>query len=206
MQGGQVYKLEKSWAHRYRAADGSRPQRGGFRTKGEARAALTEALRQTAGREGRRREPPTLAAFVDEFLEQHVAAEITIETLRYRLQHAVAEFGPLRVDRISTSAVGAWRKELPAGSAHYVHRALRQVLRYAVRCKYLDENPAALIPNPTPRQGEMKIFSWPELELVTAELPPRHRANPDLRRRHGPSSGGVARSRASRRRSPAARR
>ena len=178
MQAGQVYKLGKSWAYRYRAPDGSRPQRGGFRTKGEARAALTEALRRTSLGESRRHDPPTLAALVDEYLEQHVAAEITIETLRYRLQHAVAAFGPLRVDRITTSAVGAWRKELPAGSAHYVHRALRQVLRYAVRCKYLDENPAALVPNPAPRQGEMKIFSWPELELVAAELPPRHRAIP----------------------------
>src|SRR5215210_8224938 len=125
MQGGQVYKLDKSWAFRYRAPDGSRPQRGGFRTKGEARAALTEALRRASVGEGRHKEPPTFAALVNEYLEQHVAAEITIETLRYRLQHAVAAFGALRVDRLSASAIGAWRK--------------------------LDENPAALIPNPAPR-------------------------------------------------------
>jgi integrase len=173
-----VYKLEKSWAYRYRATDGSRPQRGGFRTKGEARAALTEALRRASLGQRGRLEPPTLSALVDEYLEHHVAAEITIATLRYRLRHAVAAFGTLRVDQLSASAVGAWRKQLPAASAHYIHRALRQVLRYGVRCKYLDENAAALIPNPVPRHGEMKIFSWPELEVVAAELPPRYRAIP----------------------------
>src|SRR5688572_4334352 len=180
MQVGQVYKLEKSWAYRYRAPDGSRPQRGGFRTKGQARAALTEALRRASVGQGLRHEPPTLAALVEEYLAQHVAEAITTETLRYRLQHSVAVFGPLRVDRLGAPAIGAWRKQLPAGSAHYIHRALRQVLRYGVRCKYLDENPAAVIPNPAPRLGEMRIFSWPEIEFVAAELSPLHRAVPIL--------------------------
>ena len=44
MQDGQVYKLGKSWAYRYRLPDGRRPQKGGFATKGEARGALTEVL------------------------------------------------------------------------------------------------------------------------------------------------------------------
>jgi integrase len=119
-----------------------------------------------------------MSALVDEYLAQHVAEDITIETLRYRLQHAVDAFGPIRVDRLSAPAIGAWRKELSPGSAHYVHRALRQVLRYAVRCKYLDENPASVIPNPAPKRGEIKIFSWHELGLVGAELRPAHRAIP----------------------------
>jgi len=104
--------------------------------------------------------------------------EITLTTLRYRQQHAVEALGPIRVDRLTAPAVGAWRKQLPPGSAHYIHRSLRQVLRYAVRCKYLDDNPAAPVPNPAPRQGEMKVFSWPELELIAAELRPQHRAIP----------------------------
>jgi integrase len=178
MQIGQVYKLEKSWAYRYRAPNGSRPQKGGFATKGEARAALNEVLRRLLLGHSYRPDPPTLSDLVDEYLEQHVAEDITIATLRYRLQHALDAFGSTRIDRLSPPAIGAWRKQLPLGSAHYIHRALRQVLRYSVRCKYLDENPAAVIPNPVPRQGEMKIFSWDELELVAAELRPRHRAIP----------------------------
>jgi integrase len=178
MQTGQVYKLDKSWAYRYRAPDGRRPQKAGFATKGEARAALNEALRRLAQGDTSRRDPPTLSALVAEYLAQHVAEDVTIETLRYRLQHAVDAFGAIRVDRLSAPAVGTWRRQLPAGSAHYIHRALRQVLRYGVRCKYLDENIAAVVPNPAPKRGEMKIFSWPELELVAAELRPLHRAIP----------------------------
>lgn len=179
MQTGQVYKLGRSWAYRYRAPDGSRPQKGGFSTKGDARAALNDVLRRLSISETYRREVPTLAELVDEYLAQHVAADITITTLRYRLQHAVDAFGPTRIDRLTAPAIGAWRKQLPAArSAHYIHRSLRQVLAYAVRCKYLHDNPAAVVPNPRPRQGEMKVFSWHELELVAAELSPRHRAIP----------------------------
>jgi integrase len=178
MQTGQVYKLGRSWAYRYRAPDGSRPQKGGFSTKGDARAALNDVLRGLSLGETYRRNAPTLAELVEEYLDQHVAADITITTLRYRLQHAVDAFGPNRIDRLTAPAVGAWRKQLPAGSAHYIHRSLRQVLAYAVRCKYLHGNPATLVPNPRPRQGEMKVFSWQELGLVAAELLPRHRAIP----------------------------
>jgi len=178
MQTGQVYKLDKSWAYRCRAHDGSRPQKAGFSTKGEARAALNEVLRRLSLGETRRPDPPTLSALVAEYLEQHIAEDITLETLRYRLQHAIDAFGHTRVNRLEARAVGAWRKQLPPGSAHYIHRALRQVLRYGVRCKYLEENPAAVISNPAPKRGEMTIFSWQELELVTAELRPLHSVIP----------------------------
>jgi integrase len=94
------------------------------------------------------------------------------------LQHAVDAFGSTRIDRLSVSEIGAWRKQLPAGSAHYIHRAFRQVLRYGVRCGYIVENPAAVVPNPAPRRGEMKIFSWNELELVSTELRLPYRAIP----------------------------
>ena len=63
---------------------------------------------------------------VEEYLAQHVAAEITITTLRYRLQHGVDAFGRIRIDRLTAPAIGAWRKQLPAGSAHYIHRSLRR--------------------------------------------------------------------------------
>ncbi len=178
MQSGQVYRLERGWAYRYRSPDGKRPQRGGFRTKGEARAALTEALQRLSQGDARRPDPPTMAALVSEYLGQHVAEDITIETLRYRLQHAVEAFGATRVDRLRPAEIGAWRKRLPPGSAHYIHRALRQVLRYGVRCRYLSENAATVIPNPAPKQGEMRIFSWAEIDLVATELLPLYRGIP----------------------------
>ena len=61
----------------------------------------------------------------------------------------------------------------------YVHRAFRQVLAYAVRCRYLNENPAALIANPRPKRGEVKAFdSWAEIHVLAAEFPPALRAIP----------------------------
>src|SRR5687768_17619495 len=198
MQTGQVYKLEKSWAYRYRAPNGRRPQNAGFATKGEARAALNEVLRRLSLSRSYRPDPPTLSALVDEYLEQHIAEDITIATLRYRLQHAVDAFGSTRIDRMSVFAIGAWRKQLPAGSAHYIHRALRQVLRYGVRCKYIDENPAAVVPNPAPRRGEMKIFSWNRARACRRGASTAPSGDPDLRRRHRSEARGVDRARAAR--------
>lgn len=88
-------------------------------------------------------------------------------------------FGPVSVDQLRAPEIGRWRRSLPPRSAPYIHRALRQVLAYGVRCKYLDENPAALIPNPAARRGEVQAFgSWAEVEAVAAELPPPYQAIP----------------------------
>ena len=46
--------------------------------------------------------------------------------------------GDIRVDRLDARTVGAWRKRLPDGSAWHAHKALRQVLSYAVRAKLVD--------------------------------------------------------------------
>jgi hypothetical protein len=154
MQTGQVYKLEKSWAFRYRAPNGTRPQRAGFATKGEARAALNEVLRRLSLSHSYRPDPPTLSALVDEYLEQHIAEDITIATLRYRLQHAVDAFGSTRVDRLSVSA------SAPGESSSRLGPPITSIARYArfsgtaSICKYIEENPAAVVSNPAPRRDE----------------------------------------------------
>ena len=46
-QRGQIYRSGSGlWSIRYYDAHGGRPQKTGYRTKGEAREALEEALRQ----------------------------------------------------------------------------------------------------------------------------------------------------------------
>jgi integrase len=51
--------------------------------------------------------------------------------------------------------------------------AFRQVLSAAVRWKLIEENPAKLVPNPLPRQAEIRPFeSWEEIEAVAVELGP----------------------------------
>ena len=96
--------------------------------------------------------PLTLSEFVDEYLEQHVAEANTIRALSDRLKLATAGIpvkprsterehglGEVRVNRLDVRTVAAWRRRLPDGSAWHAHKALRQVLAYAVRAKLTTE-------------------------------------------------------------------
>jgi integrase len=175
MQAGQVFRKPSGvWAFRYYSPE--RKQVGGFKSKGEARAALNEALRQVNGTTPD--EPPTLNALVAEYLEAHVAEENTLANLGYWLKHATDAFGHTRVDRLTVSQVKAWRKRL-GPSAHHYHGALKQVLSYAVDAYGVEANVAKKVKNPTPDRPEVQTFgSWEEVEAVAAELLPRHRAIP----------------------------
>jgi integrase len=85
----------------------------------------------------------------------------------------------LRCDRLDPQAIGAWRKRLPERSAWAIHKALRQVLHYAVRVKLLDENVAVLVPNPEPKRPEVPTFETvAELEAVAEELGAEYAALP----------------------------
>jgi integrase len=78
------------------------------------------------------------------------------------------------VDRLDPQALAAWRKRLPERSAWGIHKALRQVLNYAVRIKLVDENVAMLVPNPEPKRQEVPTFeSVAELEMIGDELATR---------------------------------
>jgi hypothetical protein len=79
----------------------------------------------------------------------------------------------VRVDRLTVTEIGAWRRRLPDRSAWAIHKALRQLLHYAVRAKLLDENVACAVPNPEPKRREVPAFaSVDELEAVGTELSP----------------------------------
>ena len=123
---------------------------------------------------------PTLGELADEFTAQHVAEDSTIASLKFCLRYALdgpkldkqAGWRDVRVDRLNPTEIGAWRKALPSRSAFGIHKALRQVLHYAVRAKLIDENPAALVPNPEPKRTEVQTLTLDELDLIGAELSP----------------------------------
>jgi integrase len=130
---------------------------------------------------------PTLGDLVDEYLGQHNAEANTLRTLTARLRYATE--GPkldgqggwkdLPADRLTVTEIGAWRRHLPERSAWAIHKALRQVLYYAVRASLLDENVATKVPNPEPKRREVLAFaSVAELEAVAAELAPAFRSLP----------------------------
>jgi integrase len=171
VQRGQVYKKPSgTWAYRLRDENGRRREVAKFETRSEASRGLDEALRLVRlGGLGIRRHT-TLQELVDEFLAQHVAEENTIRTLRDRLRYATDAFGSVRVDRLQAREVGAWRRRLPERSAWHIHKALRQVLHYAVQIKLVGENIAAAVPNPEPKRAEVQVFSPAEVEAIAEEL------------------------------------
>jgi integrase len=163
-------KPSGTWAYRLRDENGRRGEVARFPTRREATEALEEALRIVRlGGRGVSRDV-TLRELVDDFLDQHVAEPNTARTLKARLRYATEAFGSVRVDRLQAREVGAWRKHLPERSAWHIHKALRQVLHYAVRINITDENVAALVPNPEPKRREVQVFTPDEVEAIAEEL------------------------------------
>jgi integrase len=170
-QRGQVVKTRGgSWSYRFYDADGKRKQKGGFETKSKAGDALKIELDDMQlGPQARK--DMTMQELVDEYLGQHIAEDNTIATLTFRLKHVTTAFGDRRLDRLFVPDIAAWRKRLPDGSGWHVHKAMRQVLHYAVRGNYVGENVAAKVSNPEPKRKEVPTFgSWAEGEAVAAEL------------------------------------
>lgn len=185
-QRGSASRHGRGWRGAFYDEGGKLRRKGGFETKSaaldwaEARAKEALAIRRGDPSILRRRDMPTFAELVDEFTEQHNCEANTMRTLKARLRYVTE--GPaldgaggwkdLRIDRLQVGEVGAWRKRLPARSAWHIHKALRQVLAYAVAAKLLDENVAKAVPNPEPKRREVLAFSSvAELEALAAELP-----------------------------------
>ena len=179
IQQGQVFKLKTRaadgqplWAYRYRleGRGSERPQVGGFATRAEAEKAMRKVLDRLGPGGGRA--TITLAEFVDEYLEMHQAAPVTISKLRWLLGKATAELGEKRLADLSPRDVYAWRFSVPEGHRFEATQALRQVLNRAVAWGLLDHNPAKLgVPNPARRAKEKRPFaSWRQVEAVAAQL------------------------------------
>ena len=159
------------WAIRYRDALGRRPQQTGFRTKGEAREALEEELRRV--RLGPLYRPnATLRELDDAYLEQYDAAPSTVAFLKDNMKPAL-ESVRRRADRRAAGRPdrGVAGERCRRASATARMRALRQVLAAAVRWKWIEDNPAALVKNPEPKPGEIDPFEvWEEIDAIAAEL------------------------------------
>jgi integrase len=170
-QGDEVFRREgRAWSYRCYDAHGVRRTKGGYATKGEARAALDEVLRQV--RLGALYRPNlALAELVARFLEQYEAAPSTVAWVEYHLGRATAAFGDVPIGQLDPAALAAWRRKLPEGSRHQTIKVLRQVLGAAVRWGWCERNAAQLVANPKARRGEIHPFeSWQEVLVVAVEL------------------------------------
>jgi len=124
IQQGQVFKLKAKghdgqplWAYRYRleGRGSERPQVGGFATRADAEKALRKVLDRLGPGGGRA--TITLAELVDEYLEMHQAAPVTIAKLRWLLGKATTVLGEKRLADLSPRDVYAWRFTVPEGTA-----------------------------------------------------------------------------------------
>ena len=73
--------------------------------------------------------------------------EATKRKLRTQLNHARGAFGDRPLASLQPIELDVWRSNLPALSAHYIFRAFRPVLEYAVAMELIDANPTARIRN-----------------------------------------------------------
>jgi hypothetical protein len=117
VQRGQAHKTPAgTWGVRFYDETGARRRQGGFATRSDALDFLDRKVDEVARlRRGdvvavRRQHMPTLAELVSEYLAQHSAEANTLRTLEERLRYATATFGDLRIDRLTDSELGAWRK------------------------------------------------------------------------------------------------
>jgi integrase len=169
---GEIKRTAGGWAIRYRDARGVRRQRGGFRTKTEAKTVLDDELRKA--RLGPLYRPDaSLQELVDVFLDQYQGAPGTVDWLRHYLGKATVAFGERSIGELDALEIARWRAQLPETARHGAHRALRQVLAAAVRWRWIEHNVAVDVRNPEHARQEFVPFdSWEEVDAVAHELGP----------------------------------
>ena len=154
-QRGQIFRAPAgSWAIRFYDARGQRHQRNGLPHAWEAREALEEELRRvrlgplfSSARDGARAGRRVSGAVRRRAVERRRGCAYNLDTA---LQAARR-----RADRRALGAAGRGVAQCrcPRASGYPAHRALRQVLEAALRWKWIEENPAALVKNPAPQAG-----------------------------------------------------
>lgn len=171
---------------RLRAPEGfegpPRPRFGPYRNERATLRAWTAKLDEFEAFDPHAPKPveiPTFDALADEFLANYSRGANSKRTLADRLKYARRVFGSKRVDAITAADVAKWRPTLPSGSAWGIHKALRQVLAYAVKTKRLAENVAKEIENPEPQRNEIRPFErLDDVEAIGDELLDLYRVVP----------------------------
>jgi integrase len=172
--------------------DGKQRTRGGFETrtaaldyangKADEAVARSNAIRFGDSLPAQTLPIGTVEELVEAFLARHRVDEATLRKLRSQLRHAIDAFGERRLETLQPIELDVWRSQLPALSAHYIFRAFRQVLEYALAMGLLERNPTAQIKNVRAsvdvRRGLRPFESWEQVEAIAAELDPRFAAIP----------------------------
>lgn len=171
---GSVYQTKTGVGIRW-PEGGKRMQKGGFRTKRQAREWFDETVAPRLRRGG-----PSSAITFDEFCAEFLyrwepsVVPRTARTMRERLAPVREYFGRWTLAELENAAddVARWRRSLGSEHARYRHvRAMRQVLNAAVRWRYIERNPALDFgANAQPHAEEIRPFADHEIDHIVEEM------------------------------------
>ena len=187
---GSLLKRGETWSYVLylgRGPDGKKQQKwvGGFRTRREAEAALTEALERV--RTGTWADPGRQT--VGEYLEDWLTAvrpslrSSTATSYEHTLRKwVVPRIGHLRLGALSSAKLSALYGELLRSGRHdgkgglsarsvaYTHRIVTHALKDAVSWGLLARNPAAHVDPPRVARPEMQVWTQKEVQRFLASV------------------------------------
>ena len=187
---GSLLKRGETWSYVLslgRGPDGKKQQKwvGGFRTRREAEAALTEALERI--RTGTWADPGRQT--VGEYLEDWLTAvrpslrSSTATSYEHTLRKwVIPRIGHLRLGALTSAKLSALYGELLRSGRHdgksglsarsvaYTHRIVTHALKDAVSWGLLTRNPAAHVDPPRVARPEMKVWTQSEVQRFLASV------------------------------------
>jgi integrase len=171
---GSVYTTSRGFGIRW-IEYGRRRYRSGFGSKKEAREWFTDEVRPRLNGRKREHSSSTLSEFSETWLQAHAAdvEPTTITTLRYRLAHALDEFGDVPLASLQRQAleIAAWRARLPERLRYPATSAFRQAMNAAVAWGLIEINRVKKSgKNPQPKAREIRPLTGDDLHKITAEL------------------------------------
>lgn len=165
-EGNIRQRADGRWEARVTLADGN-PKSYYARTRAEARAKLTEALRAIdTGAPIVRDERLTVRSYLDDWLERKRPDLRPRTLIRYRelLAHVLGALGDRQLTKLTAARLERLYADLMAGrlsamTVHHVHVTLRQALGDAERLGLAPRNVALHVKAPRMRQREMQVFT-----------------------------------------------
>lgn len=171
---GSVYTTSRGFGIRW-IEHGRRRYRSGFDSKKDARQWFTDEVRPRLNGRKREHSTSTLAEFSETWLQAHAAnvEPSTITTLRFKLAHALDEFGDVPLAELQRKAleIAAWRAQLPERLRHPATGAFAQAMSAAVAWDLIEVNPVKKAgKNPRVKPREIRPLTPAELEAVCVEI------------------------------------
>ena len=180
----RTFKNTETWTAYWRDHEGRQRTKGGFRTKREAQAHLTDVLGAIRSGTYVEASKMTVAAYLqDHWLPSLTVAESTAASYRREVEGwVIPEMGGMRLSALTPAQVAEWQNSLAgsprrdgrgvigARTAQYISTIFRRALGDAVRLGLIARSPAAAVPRLRAARPEMTAWSAPEARAFLASV------------------------------------